>query len=86
VKEFNLGDKVLMFNSRVKLFGHGKLKSKWEGPFLVIDATTHGAVTLQDNDGNIFKVNGQHLKVFYEHEPPEKEVDMLEFIINPKLT
>jgi hypothetical protein len=24
-KEFALGDKVLLFNSRVKLFGHGKL-------------------------------------------------------------
>jgi hypothetical protein len=24
-KEFKLGDKVLLFNSRVKLFGHGKL-------------------------------------------------------------
>jgi dTDP-4-amino-4,6-dideoxygalactose transaminase len=24
-KEFNPGDKVLLFNSRVKLFGHGKL-------------------------------------------------------------
>ena len=46
VKKFNPRDKVLMFNSRVKLFGHGKLKSKWEGPFLVIDTTTHGAVTL----------------------------------------
>ena len=46
VKEFNLGGKVLMFNSRVKLFGHGKLKSKWEGPFLIIDAVTHGAILL----------------------------------------
>ena len=46
VKEFNPGDKVLMFNSRVKLFGHGKLKSKWEGPFLIIDAVTHGAILL----------------------------------------
>ena len=45
-KEFHPRDKVLMFNSRVKLFGHGKLRSKWEGPFLVIDAATHGAVTL----------------------------------------
>ena len=27
-KEFALGDKVLLFNSRVKLFGHGKLRSK----------------------------------------------------------
>ena len=27
-KEFALGDKVLLFNSRVKLFRHGKLRSK----------------------------------------------------------
>ena len=35
-KEFAPGDKVLLFNSRVKLFGHRKLRSKWEGPFKVI--------------------------------------------------
>ena len=29
-KEFVAGDKVLLFNSRVKLFEHGKLQSKWE--------------------------------------------------------
>ena len=33
-KEFAPEDKVLLFNSRVKLFGHGKLQSKWEGPRL----------------------------------------------------
>ena len=27
-KEFRQGDKVLLFNSKVKLFGHGKLQSK----------------------------------------------------------
>jgi hypothetical protein len=27
-KKFKPGDKVLLFNSRVKLFGHGKLQSK----------------------------------------------------------
>ena len=27
-KNFNPGDKVLLFNSRVKLFGHGKLRGK----------------------------------------------------------
>jgi hypothetical protein len=31
IKKFKPGDKMLMFNSRVKLFGHGKLKSKWKG-------------------------------------------------------
>ena len=45
-KEFALGDKVLLFNSRVNLFRHGKLRSKWEGPFKVISTSSHRAVTL----------------------------------------
>jgi hypothetical protein len=45
-KEFNPGDKVLLFNSRVKLSGHRKLWSKWEGPYRVISTSSHGAVTL----------------------------------------
>ena len=61
------------------IFGHDKLRSKWEGPYLVLDATDHGAVTLQDDDGNTFKVNGQKLKVFLEQEMPElEEVDVFE--------
>jgi hypothetical protein len=78
-KEFKPGDKVLLFNSRVKLFGHGKLRSKWEGPFKVIDVAPHGAVTLQDDTGNTFKVNGQRLKVFLEPEKLE-EIDLIEFL------
>jgi hypothetical protein len=30
----------------VKLFGHEKLRSKWEGPYTVINVSSHGAVTL----------------------------------------
>jgi hypothetical protein len=58
-KSFTLGDKVLLFNSRVKLFGHEKLRSKWEGPFTVISTSSHGAVTLKNDEGMPFKVNGQ---------------------------
>jgi WD40 repeat protein len=58
-KSFTPGDKVLLFNSRVKLFGHGKLRSKWEGPFTVISTSSHGAVTLKNYKGTLFKVNGQ---------------------------
>jgi len=65
-KEFMLGDKVILFNSRVKLFGHGKHRSKWQGPFKVIDAISHGAITIQDDTGNTFKVNGQRLNVFLD--------------------
>ena len=66
-KEFKPGDKVLLFNSRLKLFGGGKLRSNWKGPYVVVHASSHGAVTLQDDDGKLFKVNGQRLKVFIRH-------------------
>ena len=65
-KDFAPGDKVLLFNSRVKLFGHGKLRSKWQGPLKVISTSSHGAITLQNNKGMLFKVNGHHLKIFLE--------------------
>ncbi|GKD12012.1 hypothetical protein Tco_1196419 [Tanacetum coccineum] len=29
---FNIGDRVLLFNSRLKIFS-GKLKTRWTGPF-----------------------------------------------------
>jgi hypothetical protein len=47
IKHFKAGDKVLLFNSRIHLFGHGKLRSKWEGPYLVTNAADHGAITLR---------------------------------------
>ena len=79
INHLKAGDKVLLFNSRICLFGHGKLRSKWGGPYSVLDAADHGAVTLQDDDGNTFKINGQRLKVFLEQEMPElEEVDIFE--------
>ena len=81
IKQFKAGDKVLLFNYHVRLFGHGKLRSKWEGPYLVLNATNHSAITVQDDDENIFKDNGQRLKLFLEPDMPElKEVDVLELI------
>ena len=79
-KEFKPGDKVLLFNSRVKLFGHGKLRSKWGGPYKVISTSSHGAVTLQNDEGTLFKVNGQHLKVFHDTQLLEEELDIINFV------
>ena len=80
-KEFKEGEKVLLFNSRVKLFGEGKLRSKWEGPYTVINTLPHGAITIQDDDGNIFKVNGQRLKVFLEpSDNTNLEIDRIDLI------
>ncbi|XP_019251062.1 PREDICTED: uncharacterized protein LOC109229973 [Nicotiana attenuata] len=61
-REFNSGDLVLLFNSRLKLFP-GKLKSKWFGPFKVVRVSPNGAIELESEDGTqTFKVNGQRVK------------------------
>jgi hypothetical protein len=65
-KEFKEGDKVLLYNSRFKTFGKGKLQSKWDGPYVVHSVLSNGAVTIMDVKGDQFMVNGQRLKVYYE--------------------
>ena len=79
-KEFKPEDKVLLFNSRVKLFGEGKLRSKWKGPYTVINASSHGAITLQDDEGKLFNVNGQRLKVFHMPYNSSDEFDIINLV------
>ena len=65
-KEFQLGGKVLLFASRLKLFPR-KLRSRWIGPYVVAEVFPHGAVDLYDPENQKrFKVNGQRLKVYHE--------------------
>jgi hypothetical protein len=81
IKQFKPGDKVLLFNTRVHLFGHGKPRSKWEDPYLVLHVVDHGTVTLQCDDGDTFKANSQRLKLFLESNPQDfEEVDVLNFL------
>nr|GFA45255.1 reverse transcriptase domain-containing protein [Tanacetum cinerariifolium] len=42
---FNIGKKVLLFNSRMKIFS-GKLKSYWSGPFTISHVYPYGTVEL----------------------------------------
>ena len=42
-KTFHVGQQVLLFNSRLKLFP-GKLKSRWFGPYEVLEVYPSGAV------------------------------------------
>ena len=62
---FQVGDKVLLFNSRFRLFPE-KLKSRWSGPFIVTAIKIHGAIEIMGQDGTKFKVNGQRLKLYVE--------------------
>nr|GEW02840.1 DNA-directed DNA polymerase [Tanacetum cinerariifolium] len=42
---FNVGDQVLLFNSRLKIFS-GKLKTRWSGPFTIAQVFPYGTVEL----------------------------------------
>nr|GEZ70719.1 reverse transcriptase domain-containing protein [Tanacetum cinerariifolium] len=42
---FNVGDRVLLFNSRLKIFS-GKLKTRWSGPFTITKVFPCGTVEL----------------------------------------
>jgi hypothetical protein len=57
-KEFKEGDKVLHFNSKFKIFEKGKLKSKWDGPYVVHSVSPSGAVTIMDIKEDQYVVNG----------------------------
>ena len=70
-KEFKEGDKVLLFQSRLTLFP-GKLKSRWNGPYVVVKVYPHGAIDVYDPQHHqTFKVNGQRLKSYHESCPME---------------
>ncbi|KAL4281705.1 hypothetical protein GQ457_03G016670 [Hibiscus cannabinus] len=54
-KDFQPGQQVLLFNSRLKLFP-GKLRSRWSGPFIITHVSPHGAITIKSpQEDNEFK-------------------------------
>ena len=60
-KDFRVGELVLLYNSRLKLFSM-KTQVNMECPYTVVAVTPFGVVTLKTNAGDEFKVNGQRLK------------------------
>nr|GEV37793.1 reverse transcriptase domain-containing protein [Tanacetum cinerariifolium] len=74
---FNIGDSVLLFNSRLKIFS-GKLKSHWSGPFTISRVFPYGTVELSQPDGPNFKVNGHKLKHYFREDVPKMVVPDLQ--------
>nr|GEX85583.1 reverse transcriptase domain-containing protein [Tanacetum cinerariifolium] len=52
---FNVGDRVLLFNSRLNIFS-GKLKTCWSRPFTITHVFPYDTVELSQTDGPNFKV------------------------------
>nr|GEW62175.1 reverse transcriptase domain-containing protein [Tanacetum cinerariifolium] len=63
----NVGDRVLLFNSRLKIFS-GKLKTRWSGPFTITKVFPYGTIKLSQLDGPNFKVNGHLVKHYFRGE------------------
>ncbi|GJT60655.1 reverse transcriptase domain-containing protein [Tanacetum coccineum] len=70
---FNVGDRVLLFNSRLKIFS-GKLKTRWSGPFTITKVFPYGTIELSQLDGPNFKVNGHRVKHYFGWDLPPKVV------------
>nr|GFB47054.1 reverse transcriptase domain-containing protein [Tanacetum cinerariifolium] len=70
---FNVGDQVLLFNSRLKIF-LGKLKSRWSGPFTISEIYPYGTTKLIHPDGCNLKVNCHRLKHYHGGDPPTLEI------------
>lgn len=66
-REFEVRQKALLFNSRVRLF-LWKLNSRWLEPFLGIRFFPYGVIEVHHETKGTFKVNGQILKLYVEGE------------------
>nr|GEY21474.1 reverse transcriptase domain-containing protein [Tanacetum cinerariifolium] len=77
---FNVGDQVLLFNSRLKIFS-GKLKSRSNGPFTIAKVFPYGTVELSHTNGPNFKVNDHRIKHYFGGDVPQLVV--LDLQISP---
>nr|GEV27831.1 reverse transcriptase domain-containing protein [Tanacetum cinerariifolium] len=67
---FNVGDRVLLFNSSLKTFS-GKLKTRCSGPFTITKVFPYGTVELSQPDGPNIKVNGHRVKHYFGGDVPQ---------------
>nr|GFD20696.1 reverse transcriptase domain-containing protein [Tanacetum cinerariifolium] len=78
---FNVGDRVLLFNFRLKIF-LGKLKTCWSGPSTITQVFPYGTVELSQTDGPNFKVNGHILKHYFGEDIPKMVISDLQTFPN----
>nr|GEZ95764.1 reverse transcriptase domain-containing protein [Tanacetum cinerariifolium] len=67
---FNVGDRVFLFNSRLKIFS-GKLKTRWSGPFTITKVFPYDTVELSQANEPNFKVNGHRVKHYFGGDVPK---------------
>ena len=79
-REFDVGDYILLFNSRLRFFV-GKLLSKWEGPYVIEEVYRSGAIKINNFEGTNRKVvNGQRIKHYISGNPINVETNIIETV------
>jgi hypothetical protein len=77
-REFHVGEKVLLYRSRLRFFA-GKLLSKWEGPNVIVEVYRSGAIKIASlKDDSTQVVNGQRLKHYISGDSFNEDVDVIE--------
>nr|GEU97832.1 reverse transcriptase domain-containing protein [Tanacetum cinerariifolium]GEV20835.1 reverse transcriptase domain-containing protein [Tanacetum cinerariifolium] len=74
---FNIGEKVLLFNSQLKIFS-SKLKSRWSGPCTISYVFPYGTIELSQLDRPNFEINGHRLKHYLRENVPKMIVPDLQ--------
>nr|GFA13584.1 reverse transcriptase domain-containing protein [Tanacetum cinerariifolium] len=80
---FNVGDQVLLFNSRLKIFSR-KLKTRWSSPFTITQVFPYGTAELSQPNGPNFKVNGHRVKHYFEGDISSKDLPHNDCVIPSK--
>nr|GEW66892.1 reverse transcriptase domain-containing protein [Tanacetum cinerariifolium] len=70
---FNIGDQVMLFNSRLKIFS-GKLNTRWSDPFTITQVFPYGTIEFSQPNGLNFKVNGHRMKHYFRGDIPSNVV------------
>ena len=79
-REFHVGEKVLLYNSRLRFFA-GKLLSKWEGPYVIEEVYRSGAIKIASMKNNATQVvNGQRLKHYISGDSFNKDIDIIQVV------
>jgi hypothetical protein len=79
-REFHVGEKVLLYRSRLRFFA-GKLLSKWEGPYVIVEVYRSGAIKIASlKDDSTQVVNKQRLKHYISGDSYNENVDVIEIV------
>ena len=85
-REFNVGDYVLLLNSRLRFFA-GKLLSKWEGPYVIEEVYCSDVIKINNAEGTSPKVvKGQRIKHYISGTPINVETNIINTITPEEYT